>query len=78
MAGVAVYIGIDVVLQFLPQHYSVVSAAESNLAVIPFGWIMKLSFPGRAVTTFAVMAARSGTRDRECLLQRDGNPNSVR
>ncbi|MBV1781035.1 DUF998 domain-containing protein [Paeniglutamicibacter sp. ABSL32-1] len=57
MVGVAVYVLVDVVLQFLPPHYSVVSDAESNLAVGPFGWIMNLNFLGRAVTTMCAIAA---------------------
>ncbi len=57
MAGVAVYILVDVVLQLLPPHYSVISDAESNLAVGPFGWIMNLNFLGRAVTTLCAIAA---------------------
>ncbi|MDQ0092831.1 DUF998 domain-containing protein [Paeniglutamicibacter psychrophenolicus] len=57
MAGVAVYVLVDVVLQFLPPHYSVVSDAESNLAVGPFGWIMNLNFLGRAVTTLCAIVA---------------------
>jgi hypothetical protein len=57
MAGVAVYVVVDVVLQFLPPHYSVVSDAESNLAVGPFGWIMNLNFLGRAVTTLCAIVA---------------------
>lgn len=57
MAGIAVYVLVDVVLQFLPPHYSVISDAESNLAVGPFGWIMNLNFLGRAVTTLCALAA---------------------
>lgn len=57
MAGVGVYVFVDVVLQFLPPHYSVISDAESNLAVGPFGWIMNLNFLGRAVTTGCAIAA---------------------
>lgn len=61
MAGVAVYVLVDVVLQFLPPHYSVVSDAESNLAVGPFGWIMNLNFLGRAVTTLCAIVAINRT-----------------
>jgi hypothetical membrane protein len=48
MAGVLLYVLVDVVLQFLPPHYSPISDAESNLAVGPFGWIMNLNFLARA------------------------------
>ncbi|TFD80647.1 DUF998 domain-containing protein [Cryobacterium sp. Sr8] len=57
MVGVVVYVLVDVVLQFLPPHYSVVSDAESNLAVGPFGWIMNLNFLGRAGLTLCAAAA---------------------
>ncbi|RJT84782.1 DUF998 domain-containing protein [Cryobacterium melibiosiphilum] len=57
MIGVAVYVAVDVVLQFLPPHYSPISEAESNLAAGPFGWIMNLNFLGRAVTSFALVGA---------------------
>lgn len=57
MAGIIVYVLVDVVLQFLPPHYSVISDAESNLAVGPFGWIMNLNFLGRTLTTLCALAA---------------------
>ena len=78
MAGVAVYVLIDVVLQFLPPHYSVVRDAESNLAVGPFGWIMNLNFLGRALTTLCAIAAihrvspNSGLRRTGVLLMATG------
>lgn len=56
-AGVAGYVLVDVTLQFMPPHYSVISDAESNLAVGPFGWIMNLNFLGRTVTTCCAVAA---------------------
>jgi len=57
MVGVVAYVLVDVVLQFLPPHYSPVSDAESNLAVGPYGWIMNLNFLGRAVLTVCVAVA---------------------
>ena len=57
MIGVLVYVLVDVVLQFLPPHYSPIADAESNLAVGPFGWIMNLNFIGRMLTTGCVVAA---------------------
>ncbi|MFJ6417718.1 DUF998 domain-containing protein [Paeniglutamicibacter sp. NPDC091659] len=60
MTGVAIYVLVDVVLQFLPPYYSVISDAESNLAVGPFGWIMNLNFIGRAITTLCAIAAING------------------
>ncbi|MES2092953.1 MAG: DUF998 domain-containing protein [Actinomycetota bacterium] len=57
MVLVLLYVSIDVVLQFLPPHYSVVSDAESDLAVGPFGWAMQLNFMARAVMSGFVVVA---------------------
>ncbi|MDO5743705.1 MAG: DUF998 domain-containing protein [Micrococcaceae bacterium] len=59
MAGVAIYVLVDIVLQLLPPHYSAISDAESNLAVGPFGWIMNVNFCGRAITTLCAISAIS-------------------
>ncbi|MBG6212165.1 MAG: DUF998 domain-containing protein [Cryobacterium sp.] len=59
MVGVVVYVLVDIVLQFLPPHYSPISEAESNLAVGPFGWIMNLNFVGRMITCIAAVVALS-------------------
>lgn len=59
MMGVVVYVLVDIVLQFLPPHYSPISEAESNLAVGPFGWIMNLNFVGRMITCIAAVVALS-------------------
>jgi len=65
MVGVVLYVLIDVVLQFLPPHYSPISDAESNLAVGPYGWIMNLNFLGRAVFCVCVVVAIAlAARDR--------------
>ncbi|WP_166783998.1 DUF998 domain-containing protein [Cryobacterium suzukii] len=61
MVGVLLYVLIDVVLQFLPPHYSPISDAESNLAVGPYGWVMNLNFLGRAVTSGAAVSALYAT-----------------
>lgn len=61
MALVLLYTVIDVVLQLLPPHYSVVSDAESDLAVGPFGWVMNLNFLARAVMSGCVVVAVSLT-----------------
>lgn len=47
LVGAVLYVLVDVVLQLLPPHYSVISEAESNLAVGPYGWIMNLNFLAR-------------------------------
>lgn len=57
MVGAVLYVLVDIVLQLAPPHYSVVSAAESNLAVGPFGWVMNLNFLARAVVTVCAVAA---------------------
>lgn len=71
LVGAVLYVLVDVVLQLLPPHYSVVSEAESNLAVGPYGWIMNLNFLARGVVTVCAVAAlaRFGPRSR---LQRTG------
>jgi hypothetical protein len=61
MTGVAVYVLVDVLLQFLPPHYSAISQAESDLAVGPFGWIMSVNFFGRGVTCAALIVAIRAT-----------------
>ena len=68
MVGVVLYVVVDVVLQFLPPHYSPISEAESNLAVGPFGWIMNLNFLGRAALSACAIAA----------LARVGTPSALR
>jgi hypothetical membrane protein len=57
LVGVAVYVIVDVVLQFLPPHYSPISQAESDLGVGPFGWIMSINFFGRGITSAAIIVA---------------------
>ncbi|MCU1447039.1 DUF998 domain-containing protein [Cryobacterium sp.] len=71
VVGAVLYVLIDIVLQLLPPHYSVISEAESNLAVGPYGWIMNLNFLARGVVTVCAVAAlaRFGPRSR---LQRAG------
>ncbi|MET4781656.1 DUF998 domain-containing protein [Glaciihabitans sp. UYNi722] len=59
MAIVLLYLGIDVVLQLLPPHYSVVSDAESDLAVGPYGWAMAVNFFARAVMSGCVIVVVS-------------------
>jgi len=71
MAGVVVYVLVDVVLQLLPPHYSPISEAESNLAVGPYGWIMNLNFVGRMITCLAAAAALSA-RGGSGILRRVG------
>jgi Protein of unknown function (DUF998) len=57
IAGVMLYVLVDVVLQLLPPHYDPIREAESNLAVGPFGWIMNLNFLARTATTLCAVGA---------------------
>lgn len=57
MLLVVLYVAIDVVLQLLSPHYSVVSDAESDLAVGPFGWAMQFNFAARAVMSGCLVVA---------------------
>jgi hypothetical membrane protein len=65
--GVIVYLVLDVILQLLPPHYSVISDAESDLAVGPFGSIMAVNFFGRGVTSAAAIGAIILTSPRTAL-----------
>jgi hypothetical protein len=67
MIGVAIYVIVDVVLQFLLPHYSAISEAESNLGVGPFGWIMNINFFGRAIMTACTIGALALTGPRTVL-----------
>jgi hypothetical membrane protein len=64
MVGVLVYVVVDIVLQFMPPHYSAISQAESDLAVGPFGWIMSINFFGRGVTSAMLIVAIVSTGPR--------------
>ena len=61
LIGVLLYVILDAVAQSLPPHYSLISQAESDLAVGPYGYIMTLNFVDRGVFSlcfiFAVMLA---------------------
>lgn len=55
VAGIAVYIALDVVAQLLPPHYSPISQAESDLGVGPYGWVMDLNFVVRGILSLALV-----------------------
>lgn len=57
IAGIVLYVLLDVVAQALPPHYSPVRQAESDLAVGPYGWIMTVNFVVRGLLSLAVVAA---------------------
>jgi len=69
LVGAVLYVLVDVVLQLLPPHYSVISEAESNLAVGPYGWIMNLNFLARGVVTVCAVAALAAFGPRSRLRQ---------
>jgi hypothetical membrane protein len=61
MVLVLFYVTVDAVLQLLPPHYSVLTDAESDLAVGQFGWAMNLNFLARAVMSGCLVVAISVT-----------------
>ncbi|WP_130178986.1 DUF998 domain-containing protein [Cryobacterium sp. SO1] len=69
LVGAVLYVLVDVVLQLLPPHYSVISEAESNLAVGPYGWVMNLNFLARGVVTVCAVAALRAFGPRSRLRQ---------
>jgi hypothetical membrane protein len=62
LIGIVAYALVDVILQFLPPHYSPIRDAESDLEVGPFGWIQAINYIGRGVTCgFAIVAIAGST-----------------
>jgi hypothetical protein len=61
LVGIALYVVLDVVVQFLPPHYSPISQAESDLAVGPYGYIMTINFLNRGLLSLAFIFAFIGT-----------------
>ena len=60
IAGIALYVLLDVVAQLLPPHYSPISQAESDLAVGPYGYVMAINFVVRGFLTFAFLVGLIG------------------
>ena len=56
IAGIALYLVLDVVAQMLPPHYSPVRQAESDLAVGPYGYVMTINFVVRGALSLALLA----------------------
>ncbi|MGH2487367.1 MAG: DUF998 domain-containing protein [Ktedonobacterales bacterium] len=56
VAGVILYLLLDVVAQLLPPHYNPIKQAESDLGVGPYGWIMSLNFVVRGLIALALVA----------------------
>jgi hypothetical membrane protein len=57
IAGIFLYAMLDIVAQLLPPHYSPIHQAESDLAVGPYGIIMRLNFLVRAALSLLVVSA---------------------
>jgi hypothetical membrane protein len=57
LAGVAVYVGIDVLLAFLRPGYSLLYNAESDYGRGPWYWVMDLNFLLRCALSLAIAAA---------------------
>jgi hypothetical membrane protein len=59
LAGVAVYVAIDVLLAFLRPGYSLIYNAESDYGRGPWFWVMDLNFLLRCALSLAIAAALS-------------------
>lgn len=57
LAGIIVYIGIDVLLAFLRPGYSLIHNAESDYGRGPWFWVMDANFLLRCALSLAVVAA---------------------
>jgi hypothetical membrane protein len=56
IAGIVLYVALDVVAQALPPHYNPISQAESDLAVGPYGFVMTINFVVRGLLALALIA----------------------
>ena len=61
LTGVVLYLVLDIIAQLLPPHYSLVSQAESDLAVGPYGFIMAVNFLNRGALSLEFLFALLGT-----------------
>jgi hypothetical membrane protein len=59
LAGVIVYVGIDVLLRFLRPDYSLLHNAESDYGRGPWYWVMDVNFLLRCALSLAIAAALS-------------------
>ncbi len=57
LAGVAVYVAIDILLAFLRPQYSLIYNAESDYGRGPWYWVMDLNFLLRCALSLAIAAA---------------------
>ena|SRR5690348_7445284 len=56
IAGIVLYLALDIVAQLLPPHYNPVRQVESDLAVGPYGYVMTLNFVLRGALSLALLA----------------------
>lgn len=61
LAGLALYVFLDVIAQILPPHYSPIRQAESDLALGPYGFVMTINFVVRGLLSLALLLALSRT-----------------
>ena len=69
MAGIGLFVVLNIILQLSPPHYSLVSQAVSDLAIGRYGWAMDAGFflCGASIVAFvagAWLATSRGTRAR--------------
>lgn len=57
IAGIILYVIIDVIAQLLPPHYNPIKQAESDLAVGPYGFVMTINFVLRGLLSLALIWA---------------------
>ncbi|HEX3722982.1 MAG TPA: DUF998 domain-containing protein [Nitrolancea sp.] len=55
IAGIVLYLILDVIAQLLPPHYSPIHQAESDLAVGHYGYVMTINFVVRGFLSFALL-----------------------
>jgi hypothetical membrane protein len=57
VAGIAIYLLLDILLAFLEPQYSLLRDAESDYGVGKFSWVMDLNFLVRCALSLALVAA---------------------
>jgi hypothetical protein len=70
LAGIAVYVAVDVLLAFLRPGYSLIYNAESDYGRGPWFWVMDLNFLLRCALSLAIAGALSR------VLRPDGRPRA--
>ncbi|HEX6121674.1 MAG TPA: DUF998 domain-containing protein [Ktedonobacterales bacterium] len=56
IAGIVLYLAIDVLLQLLPPHYNPLRVPESDFARGPYGWLMTVNFIVRGAFSLTLLA----------------------